>query len=221
MKMDFPPDNAANKKKESLHSRLTELALELETTKNPEVFKTLLNNFLQELELGLHLPLEEDVTTSYHEMEQEKLLLRVENISRVMESIVEHKPISVGNKEDHYANSVVPNNDGIKIAFAEGRAPGPVRILIGFDVRTAISYKPDSLQVYEVDQDEEDLRDIELRKKTCRHVVGNIEPESIKHLVIRTPRKIFPEERLTDDERNSESMYIFRALHVSKATNEK
>lgn len=191
---------------------LISMAKELETVRDRETFKQLVGPFLNELERSLQVKLDSDVIAAYRQMEEHHMLLRVENASRILETLTKHTPLPVGNEDDHYANSVVPNQEGIKIAFSEGRAPGPVRLLFGFDLRTAISYSPESLHVYPIDDIEGDLRDASMRKQVCRHVAGEIQPEYIRHMVLRVPRAFFPEEKMSADERSNSGMYIFRSL---------
>ncbi len=215
--LDFPPQNTLSDENNELAfeqaaEKLLSIAQRIEQTKDVNECKELMPGFLEALETLAHDPLNPEIERIYREMQAQDLLLRVENISRVAESIKTHTPYHVGDAEDHYANSVIPENDGIKIAFAEATAPGPVRLLIGFDVRTAISYSPESIHVYNIDETENDLRDISLRKKVCKHVEGVITPELIKHIVIRCPRTIFPEDRMTNEEKNTQHMYIFRAV---------
>lgn len=195
---------------------LITLAKQLETVKDREAFSRLVGPFLDELESTLHVTLDQDVLSAYRTMEEQRMLLRVENVSRILETITKHTPMPVGSDEDHYANSVVPNQEGIKIAFSEGKAPGPVRLLFGFDLKTAISYEPESVHVYPIDDIEGDLRDAGLRKQVCRHVAGEIKSEYIRHIVLRVPRAFFPEEKMTDDEKKSAGMYIFRSVTLPK-----
>lgn len=197
-------------------SSLLALAKELETVKDREAFSRLVGPFLEELESTLDVKLDQDVLSAYRTMEDKKMLLRVENVSRILETITKHTPMPVGSEEDHYANSVVPTQEGIKIAFSEGKAPGPVRLLFGFDLKTAISYEPESVHVYPIDDMEDDLRDAGLRKQVCRHVAGEIKPEYIRHIVLRVPRVFFPKEKMTDEERSTSGMYIFRSVTLPK-----
>jgi hypothetical protein len=197
-------------------NKLISMAKELETVKGREAFSKLVGPFLQELESSLNVTLNDDVLAAYREMEDNHMLLRVENTSRILRTLTHHVPLSVGNENDHYANSVVPNHEGIKIAFSEGKAPGPVRLLFGFDLRTAISYESESLHVYPIDDIEGDLRDASLRKQVCRHVSGEIQPEHIRHMVLRVPRSFFPQDKMTDEEKKTEGMYIFRSINLPK-----
>lgn len=186
----------------------------LEHEKDISKFKELISVFLEKIDKLSDSGLSENVEKAYKDMQIKNLLLRVENISKVIGSIKDNKPYTVGDTEDHYANAVVPDQDGVAIAFSEARAPGPVKLLIGFDVRSAIAFEQEALHVFPI-KDQEDLRNIELRKKVCRHVEGNIDPHYIKYIILRIPRKIFPETRLNSNETKSDSMYIFRSLSLN------
>lgn len=195
-------------------NELLNLCHSLEQEKDSKKFQELLPLFLNHLENLAHTPLSSNIEKTYRKMQSEGLLVRVENLSRVISSIKDHSSYIVGDSEDHYANAVIPENEGIRLAFAEAQAPGPVRLLMGYDVRSAVAFKPDSVNVYEIETPEGDTRDVGFRKQVCRHVHGSIEPDYIKHIVLRIPRKIFPEGRLTDQEKTMTSMYIFRSLEL-------
>ncbi len=210
----------SEKSKESLEKdieSLIHISQELEKDREKDIskFAELISEFLEKLEVVSHAEISPDVDVAYKKMQEKNLLLRVENISRIINSITKKESYEIGNEEDHYANSVVPNTEGVKIAFAEGRAPGPVRLLMGFDVRSAIAIDPNQINVHPIDKIDDDLRDTKLRSMYCRHLQGVIRPEYIKYIVLRVPRKIFPESKLTKTELLNNSMYIFRSIELN------
>lgn len=169
---------------------------------------------IEHLESDLHLELTPDVTSLYNEMINENLLARVENIESVVECIDEDRPIKVGSEDKHYANSVAASLDGLRIALAEGDAPGPVRMLIGLDAKAMIGFTSDHLKVSEIDDNEFDLRDTNMRKALCRHVSGEIRHEDIKYVVLRIPRRLFPKEKLLPIEAENIGPFIFRGTKI-------
>lgn len=171
---------------------------------------------LEHLDQDLHLDITPDVSSIYNEMMRENLLARVENIESVVECIDEDKPIVVGHGDKHYANSVMASLDGMHIALAEADAPGPVRMLIGLDAKALIGFKSDHLEVSEIDDNEFDLRDTSMRKAFCRHVSGEIRKEDIRYVVLRIPRKLFPKERLLEEEASATTPFIFRGTRLYK-----
>ncbi len=216
--LEYPPETILYEEKDvsikETAERLCNITKELETAKNIDIFKELVPDFLDAIEVMSQSKLSEKIEDVYREMERDGLLLRVENISRIAESLKTHTAFKIGDDNDHYANSVIADNEGVKIAMAEASSPGPIRLLIGFDVRTAITFNPESMHVYEIDDDEMDLRDTSLRRRVCRHVSGEIKPEDIKHIIMRIPRVLFPKERMTKKENDTISMYIFRSVHM-------
>lgn len=172
---------------------------------------------IEHLEYDLHLELTSDVTSLYNEMINENLLARVENIESVVECIDQDKPIKVGSEDKHYANSVAASLDGLRIALAEADAPGPVRMLIGIEAKAMIGFTSDHLKVSEIDDNEFDLRDTNMRKAFCRHVSGEIRHEDIKYVVLRIPRKLFPKDKLLPTEVDNIGPFIFRGTRISKS----
>jgi hypothetical protein len=178
--------------------------------------KRQVESILEHLEGDLGIGLTEDVSEIYGAMQRENLLARVENIESVMECIDADKPIHVGSPDKHYANSVAPDPEGLRIALAEADAPGPVRFLIGLDAKSLIGFKSDHLEVSEIDDNEFDLRDTSMRKAYCRHVKGEIRHEDIRYIVLRIPRKLFPADHLRDSERGVQTPFIFRGASVPR-----
>jgi hypothetical protein len=193
---------------------ITSLAKKLEESETIEETREILKRVFFFLESILKMELTDDVTKIYSRMRKEGLMLRCESISRIFESIINRKPIHIGDKDDHYANAVIPELEGIKIAFAEARAPGPVKLIMAFDVRSLIGFSPENikvetLEVSRVETDEMNPRDVNLRKNFCRHVSGDLLPQQIKYLILRIPRSVFPEEYLRENE-SEEIRFVFR-----------
>lgn len=195
-------------------SIITALAVKLEKSETAEETKEILKRILFFLESILKMEFTGNVTRIYNTMREEGLMLRGESISKIFETIINHKPLRVGDKDDHYANAVIPEPEGIKIAFAEARAPGPIRLIVAFDIRSLIGFEPDNLEVSAIEvsrikTSETDPRDTALRSNLCRHVSGNLLPRQIKYLILRVPRSVFPEEYLGPDE-SEETKFVFR-----------
>jgi len=191
---------------------------------SPEEFakesKVLVEELLEHLGSDLHFELSPEINSLYAEMSRENLLARVERIATVLRCVITGEPIPVGNADNHYANSVTTNPEGLKIAMAEADAIGPVRLLVGLDLKTLIGFSNDHLTVSEVDEDSFDIRDTNLRKTHCRHINGEIHKEDIKYVVMRIPRRYFPVDKLSQTENEGTSQFIFRGVKLLNATKE-
>lgn len=188
----------------------------MEQAEDVEEMKKLVPEFLGQLREDLGIELTDDVTSLYKEMQDKHFLVRLENLGKVLRSLRDKLPFEVGGASDHYANAVIPESDGLRIAFSEGDAVGPARILIGFDVKSAVSFDPKDLEISSIDADKLDpFRDQAKRAALCRHISGKLKPEDIKHLIIRIPRKMFPEKEFTEEEIGKEDPFIFRGARVS------
>ena len=192
------------------------LAEQLEQLDDIEEIKSVLGEFLDSVEADLNVELVTDPSDLYKLMEREGCLARVERMTRVLEAIETDKEFSISDEEEtHYANAVVPNEHGIRLAFAEGQAPGPVRTMIAFG-KTLVGFKTDHVRVEEVDFEADDIRDIPLRRNVCRHVVGTVEPEDIRCVVMRIPRGYLDDRHLTPDEVDEPDLpFVFRGFEHS------
>lgn len=138
---------------------ITDLAQALEKEEDTEVIKREIGILLEKISEELHAPLVKDVSLLYEEMSRENCLVRVEKLSRIVAAIKSHSSIKISDEEEtHYANAVIPSPEGIKIAFSEGQAPGPVRIAVGFG-KTIVGFKTENLKVEEIDFNESEIRD--------------------------------------------------------------
>lgn len=178
--------------------------------------RVLVADLLEHIRDDLHMELTENVTSLYQEMNRENLLARVESVKRVIECLAEDKPIEVGKGEEHYANSVTSDLEGLRIAMAEAEALGPVRLLVGLDLKALVGFTNDHVEVSEIDENEFDLRDTTLRRAYCRHLKGEIHKEDIKYMVMRIPRGVFPVQYLNDLERKQPSSFIFRGVKINQ-----
>jgi len=177
--------------------------------------KQLVSELLEHLSHDLQLDLSPDVAHLYEEMSKKDLLARVERIKNILECLSEAKPIVVGDNDHHYANSVTTNKEGIRIAMSEARVRGPVRFLVGLDLKALVGFTKDHIHVEEVEDFNFDLRDTNLRIANCRHIVGEIHTEDIKYLIMRIPRKLFPENMLTPEELHTNSQFVFRGTKIN------
>lgn len=194
--------------------RSLELARILEQTDDEDLIREGMNELFETLETDLHTTLHNDPGLVYRNMEKEGCLARVESLSRVLETIETGKNLSISDEtESHYANAVIPTPQGIKIAFSEASAIGPVRTMVGFG-KTLVGFKTENIQVDEIDFNPEDLRGANERKYLCRHVVGDLRPEDIRSVVMRIPRHLISENLLTVDEREEASTFIFRTFEL-------
>lgn len=192
-----------------------ELAKKLESTYDSEFLKKHLGELLDliEIETGVHFL--ETVDSIYEGMKADDCLVRVEQLSRILETIELNTSYQIGHKgENHYANAVIPEEKGIRLALAEGQAQGPIRTMVSFG-KTIIGFKTDNLEVSEVDfvSDTAGFRDENERKYICRHVEGIVTKEDIKYMVMRIPRHLLNDDRLTREElEDSDMPFIFRGV---------
>lgn len=196
-------------------SKSIELAKQLESTYEPEFLKKHLGELLDliEIETGNHFL--KEVDPIYDGMKADNCLVRVEQLSRVLEAIELGSSYEIGHKgENHYANAVIPEEKGIKLALAEGQAQGPIRTMVSFG-KTIIGFKTDNLMVSEVDfvSDTAGFRDENERKYICRHVEGTVNKEDIKYMVMRIPRHLLNDDRLSKEElEDPDVSFIFRGV---------
>ena len=126
---------AENQEKKAPSSRVFELALELESSTEQGDVKEKMKELMLGIERELSINLTDNVTKIYNDMERQNYLARIESLSRVMKALKLGEPIPLGGKIDsHYANAVISKTEGIQLAFGEGLAPGPARILISFGI---------------------------------------------------------------------------------------
>lgn len=194
-----------------------ELAQQLENSEDMDYIKKNLGTLLDLIEKETGHEFKEEIDTIYEDMKKEKCLVRVEQLSRILETIEHNKDLPIGhNAETHYANAVIPEEAGIKLALAEGQAPGPIRAIMSFG-KSLIGFKTDNLEVKEVDYvpDAAGVRDEQERKYVCRHVEGTLKKEDIKFLVIRIPKHLLDDEHLKEDEKEDNGFpFVFRAAKL-------
>lgn len=195
-------------------SSLVVTAEAMERAQSEDEMRKSVQEFLDLLSKELNIELTPDITPLYREMNDRGFLIRLESPSVVAKSLKNKTPIRLGGGEDHYANAVVAQNEGVKMAFAEGMAPGPIRLILGFDVRSAIGFDSKGVTVSEVDESEFDLRDTSIRHALCRHVAGNLAPEDIKCFIMRIPKHMLDGKRLTRTETAQDVPFVFRGAKI-------
>ncbi len=86
--------------------------------------------------------------------------------------------------------------------------------------KTLVGFKTNNVSVEEVDFEDDDIRDIGLRRNVCRHVVGKVEPEDIRCVVMRIPRGYLDERHMTYDEIEEKDLpFIFRGFEHAVSKN--
>jgi len=208
-------ENNPENQKERLDQHVFELAEKIEMSEDPEFIREHVEEFFENLKEKFDIELESDISSLYEGMRNENCLARIDALSRIVKVLETNEPASMGNEEieTHYANAVIPESEGIKLAFAEGQAPGPVRMLIGFG-KTLVGFKTDHLEVSEIDFSETDPRNTAERKYLCRHVSGELTKDDIRYVVMRMPRNVVPEAVLSDEEKTDGSMFVFRGFKI-------
>jgi len=202
-------ENTSEKIPESL-----ELARELENTDDETVIKEKLGLLLDTMSVELGSKYVENIAEIYKGMRSENCLARVERLSRVLETVELKTPLHISDEDEtHYANAVIPLPEGIKIAFSEGQAPGPVRAVVGFG-KTIIGFKTENLSVSEIDFEGNNFQNHGERKFLCRHVSGDLNKDDIRYIVIRIPTNLMPETHLSEEEKTKKLPFIFRGLQL-------
>jgi hypothetical protein len=188
------------------------LTKKLEETDDVEFIKENLGRLLEQIESDLGVKFSPDSSSAYEKMRENGCLARVEKLSRVLEALELHHPMKISDEtENHYANAVIPTPEGIKVAFAEGQAPGPIRTMVGFG-KTIVGFKTDNLKVDEIDFDPNDHRGASERKYLCRHISGEVREEDFVSLVMRIPKNLIGPEYLTEEELAEDRTFIFRSV---------
>lgn len=206
------------KQKENLEFLAAMVAKQIEESDDPEFIKAQISELFFDIERELGVTIESDVSDLYKEMKKENCLARIDSLSRVLKTLEFDEPMPIGSEEetdDHYANAVIPENEGIQLAFAEGQAPGPVRMLVGFG-KTLIGFKTDHLEVKEINFNEDDPRDVAQRAYLCRHVSGELKKDDIKYVVMRIPKHMMPDNMVTDLEKDNidKIKFLFRGFRI-------
>ncbi|MBU6232011.1 MAG: hypothetical protein KGI45_01890 [Patescibacteria group bacterium] len=213
MKQGFGHSFEMGLRQEMPHS--LELAQELEDSDDEEFLQEKIGVLLRSIEEDTGYSFESDVGKFYNDMKRENCLVRVERLSRVLETVEMEQPLTISDEdESHYANAVIPETEGIKIALSEGQAPGPIRIVVGFG-KTIIGFKSDHLKVDEIDFSETDTRDAQERRYLCRHVTGELDKDDIRYLIIRIPSHLVSEDLMTETEKKRRLPFIFRGMKLS------
>lgn len=206
-----PRGDTRRSPREEARALLVQLRDAKDLPSRQELIKVVYDRLAEWLETNRGLKLGADIQTIYKAManaSSSALLVRQERLDNVVALLVEDEshellPEAVGGKR--YANAAVFGNegDGVGIAFGEGSATK-------YGITALISFDPRGLHVEEIPPSECDLRD----RTLCRSVSGVLESGMIKHLVVRIPRRLFPEEYLTSHEAEveSETGYIFRGV---------
>ena len=193
-----------------------ELAKNLEQTTDESELRKGLKELLDSISTDTGLDCTDNVSELYEMMRQENCLARIEKLSNVLAAIELNQPVHISDStETHYANAVVPLPQGLKIAFSEGQAPGPIRAVFGFG-KTMIGFKTDNIDVSEVEFGESDIRDVNERAFLCRHVVGDIRREDIVCMILRIPRSLMDGHALTEKEKKHCSEFILRGFDLKK-----
>lgn len=210
-----------NKSAERLAERAVELSQSLEESKDKEFIKTKLPELFSILEGGLGLKIlrgPEEISSIYKTFQEEKCLVRVERFTKILETIELNKEFVVGESanDSHYANAVIPEPEGIAIAWGEGQASGLVKTAFGLGLgKSMLGFKGNSenLKVTDVDFSKDDQRDIAKRAYLCRHVEGEVKKEDIVGVIMRMPRNVVPNDIMTEKELdNKASPFVFRGF---------
>lgn len=165
----------------------------------------------------------ENVNELYKRYENSRpgsFITRRENPEKVMrlingESInIEFDPKVVAERGDKYANCAIwPYGQnpvgGIKNSFLEGRGmAGPIVTLI------ASKNNPENIDLTEPKDRLMKVGDIS--REAVRIVSGEINKDDLEFIIIRMQKDFFPEEKLTDKEKEGKVKQVFRGFILNK-----
>lgn len=141
-----------------------------------------------------------DINKMYRELLHEALVVRRENPEALMQLLTEHKPLEIAFVgSTPYANSVEwnPHTDGsrgLDNVFLEGYGHRDGIVMVyGFKKPNGFYFKqhPESQQVF-----------AQVDRVRVRSAAGVVPPEAVRFVTIRIPIKLFPEERMTEEEKD-------------------
>ena len=206
--------------REALKKEAVLLSQTLEGSKDIEFIKKKLPELFMLLQTGLGITLlkdDDEINNLYRELQKKGCLIRVEKFTKILETLGLDKDLIVGDKmnDSHYANAVIPESDAIGLAFGEARVSGPLKVAMGLG-KSLVGFSPDSpdLKVYKIEISKDDIRDTVERRRLCRHVEGKITKNDIRGVVMRIPRRVFPENLFTEEEIKHPGPFIFRGLII-------
>jgi hypothetical protein len=150
-------------------------------------------------------------------------LFRRDSPQRLIDAAFNGKPITVdasyhGDSRLRKTNAADDSPAGFKIASLEGRNNSVPTVLI--------SFSPEGLTVENITPPEHssDPRDKE-RYVRCRAVTGTIRPETIYCFIVRIPLNLFPEEELTEKEKElieeKLTSYIYRVVTLQNSSSKR
>ncbi len=171
-------------------------------------FKELLSNTaekektFEELEAVLgNSGFELATTESVREVfENQMLMTRSENFTRVLDLVTNKTPIFLENVEKQANMCKMVSGQGFRVAMTEGFSGSDV----GGVVKTVISFSGDHLnQTEPIDKDNDLWRTKPNTAKVSLAGNGTIEAEDLEMVSFRFPVHMFPENMLTDDEKDA------------------
>ncbi len=170
-------------------------------TEAKEAVEHLVRDFLKESErAGFRVA---PIDPPWGRLTRPGFLVRNENPDALINALFEHAPIAIKKSED--GNACVASKEGIEAAFGWGHHGKGFSVVYGFP-REAVS-------IGTVARREGDLRAV----PAVVAVEGEVIPEDIGFVLIRAPRTMFPENLLTEEEREAGTdkvspSHIYRAI---------
>lgn len=187
-------ENALPRRGENLASQFKEL-LDSETTISYE--QSVFNNLEETLtEVGFSLGDTSDVLGVIYD---DTLVCRSESFTRTLSALDQGNNIELSNQKNRANMCIMASGKGFKTAMQEGFSGKDV----GGVVKVVISFAPQHLDTKTLVNKDDDLW--RTKPETAQvSLVGNglIELEDIKMISFRFPVKYFPENLLSEDEKN-------------------
>ncbi len=141
-----------------------------------------------------------DISKMYRELPSTSLIVRRENPEALLKLLTQNTPLEIGFVGNvPYANSVGwnPHTDGsrgLDNAFLEGNGQmNGIVFVYGFE-------KPEGFHV--ATQPESKLVFAQVDRLRVRSAAGIVPPEAVRFVTVRIPIKLFPEERMTEEEKD-------------------
>lgn len=160
-----------------------------------------------------------DSQTVHNILNDNSLFCRSENFGQVLDLVFHHNPINLSNKYSQANMCTMSSTNGYRVAMAEGFSGKDV----GGVVKVVISFTGSHIKNNGRVPTHDNLW--RLKPQTAEVSIigtGEITPEDVKLISFRFPAKLYPEDRLTNDELDMLSdegiQFIVRHYTNKKAT---
>jgi hypothetical protein len=183
---------------------------QLRETADPEKKKEIVNSLYDRIsDMTQTQGLEMTPGNIWNAYGEQGLLIRRGRPEKDIWAVLHDEGITMHEGDALFPNAADDSREGLRIAMSEGQGGDALAVIYGFD--------PASVDVHNVIPTEHDPRDKE-RFKHVKSVRGSVPVNDLRYIIFRTPRHLFPEEKLLEDEEDKK--FIFRSIDLSNAQQE-